>query len=315
MKKTLLKKLDIAVLLASMIIALAACGGGSKTVATSESESVAETTVVETEEESEEIVEPDGPTVDELLSTYNGPGDLAGSPFEAAIQTRNLGKITRAISTKDVVSVQTEARAEDGWQETVFEIRVVDENMTLRFRYFQYEEFLMGGIVEEQVMDIGKVNVTAGSFDVLEQKAEEIGNFMDHWAYNPNGTDEQLGHTMGVFSPFARVFDHSVSAETYVKLIQAYKALVKRLYDNSETPPTIHTIGDMVEIRTDYGSLTIDKHNRTVKNSGGQVIAIGASLESEPRKQFNAVVFDDDAQVQIVAEAIQDLYPEVEPLF
>jgi hypothetical protein len=45
------------------------------------------------------------------------------------------------------------------------------------------------------------------------------------------------------------------------------------------------------------------------------VIATGATLENEPRKRFDAFVFDDETQLQIVVEAIKNLLPEPELLF
>ena len=117
-------------------------------------------------------------------------------------------------------------------------------------------------------------------------------------------------------SPFARVFEHdSSSVSAYARLLLAYKDLVGRLYDDGARYPTVYTEDNIVTMWTDYGTLTFDKHNRTVANSQGQIIATGATLENEPRKEFNAIPFDDDAQVEIVVDAIKNLYPQADPLF
>lgn len=316
MKKTL-KKISAASLVVILSITLVACGSGNKTAATSESEVAVESTVEmgeEVSEETHEVVEEDGPTVAELLSTYNGPGDLAGSAFEAAIHARGLGDIIRSVSTKDVISVKTEDRSIKG-QDIMFEIRVIDERMTLRFDYGISDEYFLGAFLETYTLDVGKVNVTPGSFDVIDQKKEEIGEFLDYWMYI---VDDNLrpGKMRGGMSPFARVFEHdSSSVSAYARLLLAYKDLVGRLYDDGARYPTVYTEDNIVTMWTDYGTLTFDKHNRTVANSQGQIIATGATLENEPRKEFNAIPFDDDAQVEIVVDAIKNLYPQADPLF
>ena len=316
MKKTL-KKISAASLVVILSITLVACGSGNKTAATSESEVAVESTVEmgeEVSEETHEVVEEDGPTVAELLSTYNGPGDLAGSSFEAAIHARGLGDIIRSVSTKDVISVKTEDRSIKG-QDIMFEIRVIDERMTLRFDYGISDEYFLGAFLETYTLDVGKVNVTPGSFDVIDQKKEEIGEFLDYWMYI---VDDNLrpGKMRGGMSPFARVFEHdSSSVSAHARLLLAYKDLVGRLYDDGARYPTVYTEDNIVTMWTDYGTLTFDKHHRTVANSQGQIIATGATLENEPRKEFNAIPFDDDAQVEIVVDAIKNLYPQAEPLF
>ena len=316
MKKTL-KKISAASLVVILSITLAACGGGNKTAATSESEVAVESTVETVEgssEESSEIVEERKLTVEELLDIYNGPGDLAGSAFEAAIKKRDMGEIVQSISTEDVISVVVEENSIED-QVRGLDIRVIDENMSLLYWYFYRDDYFFGSILEQYKVDVGKVNATAGSFDVLEQKATEIGNFLDYWDYTV-GENVRPGKMRGGMSPFARIFEHdSSSTSAYARLLVAYKGLVERLYNDGNTPPNILIQDDDVKISTFKDYITIDQHNRIVKNSAGQVIATGATIESEPRKEFNAFVFDNESQVQIVIDALEGLYPETEPLF
>lgn len=197
----------------------------------------------------------------------------------------------------------------------MFEIRVIDKKMTLRFDYGIFDEYFLGAFLETYTLDVGKVNVTPGSFDVIDQKKEEIGEFLDYWMYI---VDDNLrpGKMRGGMSPFARVFEYdSSSVSAHARLLLAYKDLVGRLYDDGARYPTVYTEDNIVTMWTDYGTLTFDKHHRTVANSQGQIIATGATLENEPRKEFNAIPFDDDAQVEIVVDAIKNLYPQAEPLF
>ncbi|MBS7346287.1 MAG: hypothetical protein KIG14_01060, partial [Candidatus Sacchiramonaceae bacterium] len=175
MKKTL-KKISAASLVAFLFITLVACGGGNNTAATSESEATIESTV-ETVEESSEEVEEHEPTVDELRSTFNGPGELAGSPFEIAMENRGMGNITQSISTKDIISVTAEGNTSLGGIRTVV-ITVVDEQMEIRYSYLLDDVATIGAVVEAHTENLGKVSVSPGSFDAIDQKKDEIARFI-----------------------------------------------------------------------------------------------------------------------------------------
>ena len=318
MKKTLLKEIIATMLLVFAVVGLAACGDENEAISTSESNDTqltikaAETATVETVEESSESKYSDS-VLEELLTNFNGPGDLAGSPFEASIKARNLGEITQSISTKDVIRVRVEDRSPSGGERSIFIIEVVNEVMTIDFSYLIRADGVSGTFLEFHTLDVGKVKAVPGKFDVIDQKKEAIGQFLDQWSYSMDDT-LGLGRSRDGMSPFARVFDHK-STEDYVKLVGAWKDLVHRSYKVGDESPIVTIEDDTVRIETEHDSILIDKYHRNVKDSEGRVIATGATLENEPRKRFDAFVFDDETQLQIVVEAIKNLLPEPELLF
>lgn len=316
MKKTL-KKISAASLVAFLFITLVACGGGNNTAATSESEATIESTV-ETVEESSEEVEEHEPTVDELRSTFNGPGELAGSPFEIAMENRGMGNITQSISTKDIISVTAEGNTSLGGIRTVV-ITVVDEQMEIRYSYLLDDVATIGAVVEAHTENLGKVSVSPGSFDAIDQKKDEIARFIDYWNYDNSKQANPLdfAHTENETGPWFRTVEFPGVDRNGPgnDIVNAYLMLQRSFHEKGEYGAIMFLDDDVATVTTNYGVLTFDKHNRIVKNTDGQVIATGAPLERVGRLEFNTIPFDDAAEVQKVIDAMFDLHPQTKALF